>query len=129
MAIQTAKTVGRRRTLTSTAIELLQYHQRFGHISIAKLQSMAKQGIILLRLAKCPIPSYSAWLTCQGYLEEMEGQNKEELGTRDQANQARRAILVDQLVSLTPGLIMQIDRMATNNRYQHTTMFVNPSSS
>ena len=36
--------------------ELLKIHQRMGHMPFAKLQMMAKQGILPKTLAKCPIP-------------------------------------------------------------------------
>ena len=47
---------------TTAAQELLRYHHRFGHISFAKLQNMAKQNIIPRRLAKCQPPTCSACL-------------------------------------------------------------------
>ncbi len=42
------------------AAELLRYHQMFGHLPFAKLQEMAKKGIIPKWLAKCKHPFCSA---------------------------------------------------------------------
>jgi hypothetical protein len=36
--------------------ELLRYHYKFGHVSFARLQAMAKQGTLPAKLAKCPLP-------------------------------------------------------------------------
>jgi len=45
---------------TSDAAELLKLHHRFGHISFKRVQEMAKQGTVPTRLAKCPIPVWTA---------------------------------------------------------------------
>jgi hypothetical protein len=42
--------------------ELLAIHHQFGHISMRKLQEMAKQGILPRRLSKCRVPTCSACL-------------------------------------------------------------------
>jgi hypothetical protein len=47
---------------TSASAELLQYHHRFGHVSLQQIIEMAKQGIIPKRLAKCPVLACSACL-------------------------------------------------------------------
>ena len=47
---------------SSPEAELLMAHHRFQHISISKLQEMARQGILPWRLAQCKIPSCSACL-------------------------------------------------------------------
>jgi hypothetical protein len=46
----------------SDLAELLKLHHQFGHISMRKLQEMAKQGLIAKRLAKCRKPTCSACL-------------------------------------------------------------------
>ena len=58
----------------------------------------------------------------------MEGQTKDKLGTRDQANQPGELILVDQLVSPTPGLVAQMTGRLTTKRYRHATVFVDQYS-
>ena len=40
--------------------QLLKIHHQFGHISMRKIQEMARQGIVPRRLAKCRIPTCSA---------------------------------------------------------------------
>ena len=42
--------------------QLLQIHHQYGHISMRKLQEMARQGIIPKRLPKCRVPTCSACL-------------------------------------------------------------------
>jgi hypothetical protein len=39
---------------STTTAKLLHYHQRFDHVSFAKLQLMAKQGVLPKDMAKCP---------------------------------------------------------------------------
>ena len=45
---------------TTATAELLQYHQRWAHVSFPKLREMARMGIIPSRLKDCPIPTCSA---------------------------------------------------------------------
>jgi hypothetical protein len=72
----TSASEGRKRASTSTInvitdkedrhpsdlAELLMLHHQFGHISMRKMQEMAKQGMIPRRLATCRIPTCSACL-------------------------------------------------------------------
>ncbi|KAI2502190.1 hypothetical protein MHU86_12242 [Fragilaria crotonensis] len=50
----------------SEMLQLLALHHQYGHIPMRKLQEMAKQGILLRRLAKCNIPTCSACLFARG---------------------------------------------------------------
>ena len=47
---------------TTNAMQMLRYHQQFGHVSMKHLQEMAKQGIIPLKFSKIPLPVCSACL-------------------------------------------------------------------
>jgi hypothetical protein len=66
---------------TSTAAELLRYQHKFGHVSFAKLQEMAKTGTIPKRLTKCPVPACSACLYTKAIRRKWQSQtsnNREE---------------------------------------------------
>jgi hypothetical protein len=41
---------------TSPSLELLAWHQRFGHVSMVRLQQLASEGVLPRRIAKCAIP-------------------------------------------------------------------------
>jgi len=48
--------------LIDASAELLQFHQKYGHISPLKIKAMAKRGIIPKRLTTCPVPVCTACL-------------------------------------------------------------------
>ena len=113
----------------SDLAELLMLHHQYGHISMRKLQEMAKQGILPKRLATCRIPTCSACLYSKATRRPWRGKTskqwKEEGMTAQQPGQV---VSVDQLVSPTPGLIAQMTGFLTTKRYKYATVFVNQFS-
>ena len=107
--------------------ELLMAHHRFQHISFSKLQEMARQGILPRRLAQCKIPSCSACL--YGKVTKRAWQSKQ--GKQSQRNKTLKpgeVISVNQMVSPVPGLIAQMVRFLTEQRYKYATVFVDQAS-
>ena len=103
---------------------LLRYHYNFNHAPFAKLQRMAKQGVIPRALARCRIPACAACLYGKATKRQwrQKGQsNKEEAY---QPKQPGEITYVDQLRSPTPGFIAQMTGTLTKQRYKYATIFV-----
>ena len=103
--------------------ELLDLHQRYGHISFARLREMANQGIIGRKYAKCQIPNCSACLYAKATKRKWRDKKRKEY-TANRATNPGECVSVDQLVSPTPGLVAQMTGILTTKRYKYATVFV-----
>ena len=112
-----------RQPTTATA-ELLQYHQRWGHISFRKLQIMAKRGIIPSHLAKCPLPSCSSCMYTKATRRSWRSKSKKNYEPPDPPTRPGQIVSVDQLVSPTAGFIAQLTGRLTLKRYMYATVYV-----
>jgi transposase InsO family protein len=119
------------RQTTTDAVLFFHYHQRFGHASPAKLQLMAKAGIIPRRLARCPIPVCSSCLYGKATKRPWRGKStKKSVSDVLPITRPGQVVSVDQLVSPTPpGLIAQMSGFLTNKRYCYATVFADNFSS
>ena len=110
--------------IPDTPNELLKIHYRFGHISFAKLQIMAKKGIISRKYATCEIP------ICQAcaYAKIIKRPWRNKPINRDKNIEITlkpgEVISVDQLVSPVPGFIAHMTGKLTTKRYKYATIFV-----
>jgi len=109
--------------------ELLAIHHQFGHISMRKLQEMAKQGILPRRLSKCRVPTCSACLYAKATKRPWRNKPRKD-GDDDDAKPTKpgQVVSVDQLVSPTPGLIAQMTGFLTTKRYRYATVYVDQFS-
>jgi hypothetical protein len=70
--------------------QLLLLHHRYGHISMRKLQEMAKQGILPKRLSNCRIPTCSACLFAKATKQPWRGKTrKNDINDDKTGNQVR----------------------------------------
>ena len=95
-----------------------------GHIPFKKMNMMTRQNVILKRFEKCPAPicvactyaklTRKAWCSkpTKGYLDTQK------------ANEPGDKVLVNELVSPTPGLIAQLTGKLTIKRYKYATVYV-----
>ena len=113
---------------STAAQELLRYHHRFGHISFAKLQNMAKQGIIPRRLANCQAPTCSACLYAKATRRQWRHKRRKFWTEKSPATKAGEVISVDQLISPTPGFVAQMTGILTKQRYTCATIYVDQYS-
>ena len=109
------------------AAEFLCWHHKLNRMSGAKMQSMAKCGLLPKKLAKCQIPTCSSSL--YGKATRRPWRTKLKLGQQGgkvrTAMEPGQCISVDQLESTTPGLtIAQIKGWLTKKRYRVATIFV-----
>ena len=114
---------------TNDLAQLLAIHHQFGHISMRKLQEMAKKGIIPRRLAKCRVPTCSACLYSKATKRPWRGKPRTR-GNDDETQPTKpgEIVSVDQLVSPTPGLIAQMTGFLTTKRYRYATVYVDQYS-
>ena len=98
--------------LLNTSAELLELHQKYGHISFDRLREMAKQGSISSKYAHCPVPSCSACMFAKA--KRKKWRDKPRSGyKRDLGSRPGDCVSVDQLVSPTPGLVAQMTGILT----------------
>jgi hypothetical protein len=108
----------------SEMAELLDAHFKYGHLSMKKLQEMAKQGILPKRLAKCTIPTCSACLYAKATKKPWRGKTTKNREDAETTTKPGQTVSIDQLVSPTPGLIAQMTGFLTTKRYKYATVFV-----
>ena len=106
----------------SPTLELLRTHHRMGHLSMAKIQSMARQGILPKRLANCKIPVCTACM--YGKATRRPWRIKGHRGTLDVMTSPGQCVSVDQMISKTPGYIAHLRGTPTRDRYKVATIFV-----
>jgi hypothetical protein len=108
------------------ASEFLRWHHKLNHMSAAKMQAMARQGLLPKKLAKCPVPTCTSCL--YGRATRRPWRTKPRLGHQGgklrTATEPGQCVSVDQLESTTPGLIAQMKGWLTKKRYRVATVFV-----
>lgn len=92
--------------------ELLAIHHQFGHISMRKLQEMAKQGILPRQLSKCRVPTCSACLYAKATKRPWRSKPKKS---------------GDDAIKPT-GLIAQMTGFHTTKRYRYATVYADQFS-
>ena len=107
--------------------ELLRWHYRLGHLPLDLVKQLAQTGQLSKRLLTCKKPFCAA---CQyGKMTKkpwrVKGDNKHATKT---ATQPGQILSVDQLESTSPGLIAQLKRKLTQQRYKYATVFVDQFS-
>ena len=112
----------------SDLAELLRLHHQFGHISMRKLQEMARHSIIPKRLAKCRVPTCSACLYSKATRRPWRGKTSKSYQEIQAPIRPGHIVSVDQMVSPTPGLIAQMTGFLTTKRYKYATVFVDQYS-
>ena len=108
------------------AAEFLRWHHKLNHMSAAKMQSMAKRGVLPKILARCQIPACTSCLYEKATRRPWRTKPKvgHQSGKLRTATEPGQYISVDQLESTAPGLIAQIKGWLTKKRYQVATIFV-----
>jgi hypothetical protein len=113
---------------TTATQELLRYHHRFGHVSFAKLQNMAKQNILPRHLADCQVPTCTACLYAKATRRRWRSKTAKNWDEAEKAQKPGDTVSVDQLVSPTPGLVAQLTGRLTTKRYKYATVYVDQFS-
>jgi Reverse transcriptase (RNA-dependent DNA polymerase) len=103
---------------------LLDYHYRYSHASFAKLQRMAKDGILPKRLSHCRIPVCAACMYGKATKKPWRSKQSKHDNSSTLPNAPGGIVSVDQLRSPTPGFIAQLTGNLTKDRYNYATVFV-----
>ena len=108
------------------SVEFICWHHKLNHMLAAKLQSMAKRGMLPKRLAKCQIPTCTSCLYGKATRRPLRIKPKvgQQGGKLQTATEPGQCISVDQLESTTPGLIAQVKGWLTKKRDRVATIFV-----
>ena len=107
------------------AAELLRIHHQFNHIGFAKLQQMAKCGIIPKRYSTCQVPICSACMYGKATKRPWRHKAKKQPPSKlKKITHAGQCVSVDMLKSPTPGLVAQMAGWITGKRYWYATVFV-----
>ena len=113
--------------LEMISAELLEIHQRYGHISFRRMVKMAKEGTINKKYTTCPIPTCSACLFAKAGRQQWR--DKKRNNYKPIRNESPGVcVSVDQLVSPTPGLVAQMSGRLTTKRYKYATVFVDQAT-
>jgi hypothetical protein len=108
------------------AAEFLRWHHKLNHMSAAKMQAMARQGLLPKKLAKCQVPTCTS--CSYGRATRRPWRTKPRLGHQGgklcTATGSGQCVSVNQLESSTPGLIAQMKGWLTKKRYRMATIFV-----
>ena len=111
----------------SSTAELLELHQRYGHVSFYRLVEMSKQGVINRKYSKCRIPVCSTCMFAKA--SRRRWRDKPSLRIKNTRSlRPGEKVSVDQLVSPTPGLVAQMTGKLTTKRYKYVTVFVDQAS-
>jgi Reverse transcriptase (RNA-dependent DNA polymerase)/GAG-pre-integrase domain len=102
--------------------ELLRLHNRLGHISMLRLQNMAKQGHLPRRLATCRIPMCQSCV--YGKLTKKQWRTTATIKPISVASRPGECVSVDQLETPIPALIGQLKGIPTRKRFHVATVFV-----
>jgi hypothetical protein len=109
---------------TNLAAELLRIHHHMQHALFAKLQELAKQGALPMRLRNCPIPMCTACAYGKASGKAWRGKSVKGAANNQTELQPGEVLLVDQMVSPIPGLVAQITGALTTKRYNYATVYV-----
>ena len=105
--------------------ELLAWHYRLGHLPFERIRKLAGRGDLPARLAKCKAPKCAACLFGRPTRRAWQSKLPKNARTRLPAITAPGAVVsIDQMISLTPGLIAQMRGFLTRKRYTTVTVFV-----
>ena len=117
--------------LENAIADFLAKHHQLNHLSMIKMQAMAKQGLLPKRWAKSKVPVCTSCLYGKATrrpwrTKPKKGQDRAQLRV---ATEPGQCISIDQLESRTPGLIAQVKGWLTKKRYTAATVFVDHFSS
>ena len=104
--------------------ELLMYHQKMGHASFQKLQTMAKEGSLPHYLHNCKIPVCSSCLFAKMTRKPWRSKPNSKGQEIVEPSKPGEVVAVDHMISPTKGLIAQMTGKPTTQRYTCATVFV-----
>ena len=107
---------------TNISTELLEIHQRYGHIIFKQLIIVAQQGIVNMKYSKYSILTCSACLCAKSTRDKWRDKKRHAHDPRVIYNYGE-CQLVDQLVSLISDPVAQMSRTLITTRYKYTMVY------
>jgi hypothetical protein len=105
--------------------ELLRIHQSLSHVSMERIQAMAKQGQFTPRIATCQIPMCQSCTYGKSTKRPWKTKSKTHNAIGgDKITSPGQLVSVDQLESSVLGFIGQMKGIPTTKRYRVATVFV-----
>jgi GAG-pre-integrase domain len=105
----------------------LDWHIRFGHMPMSRLQAMASEGVLPQRLAKSQVPTCASCM--YGKLTKRPWRHKKDNNhIESDTTVVGGCVSVDQMESHVPSFIAQIKGIPTRERYNVATIFVDHAS-
>ena len=92
-------------TTDNKVSEFLRLHYKYGHLYFKRLRHMAKLGIIPNKLEKCDTPTYVACIYDKSTCKPWRGISRKTPHNPRLITNPGQIVLVDHLVSPTPGLV------------------------
>jgi hypothetical protein len=108
--------------------EFLRYHHKYNHISLHRIQAMARAGTIPKRLAHCPIPVCTACLYGNATRRPWRSKHPTNWKAAPGADKPGQVVSVDQMKSPTPGFVAQTTGTLTKSRYDTVTVFMDQAT-
>ena len=104
--------------------QLLAWHYRLGHLPFKRIQQLAIQGDLPVKLSKCPIPKCAACMYGKATRRAWRTRAPPNALTIPPATAPGAVVSVDQMESAVPGLIAQMKGFITHQRYNVATIYV-----
>jgi hypothetical protein len=103
--------------------ELLEWHLRFGHMPMPRLQALALEGVIPRCLAKCRVPVGASCM--YGKLIKRPWRYRNDSShIEENVLTPGEIVSLKQMESSTLGLVAQLKGIPTRERYKIATVFV-----
>lgn len=104
--------------------KLLEIHQKFAHMPFARLQEMAKQGIMPKSLAACPVPACLACMCGKATRKRWRHKTPKNMKEPIKTSRPGQVISVDMLDSPSPGFVAQLTGKLTVRRHKCAIVYV-----
>uniref|UniRef100_UPI00293D8CF2 reverse transcriptase domain-containing protein n=1 Tax=Janthinobacterium sp. TaxID=1871054 RepID=UPI00293D8CF2 len=105
--------------------EMLAWHYRLGHLPFERIKRLAERGDLPTKLATCKVPKCASCLygkpTRRAWRSKLP---KNKVSRLPAVTSPGAVVSIDQMISLTPGLIAQMRGFVTRKRYTTVTVFV-----
>ena len=108
----------------NTVSEFLRLHYKYGHLSFKRLRRMEKLGIIPKKLEKCDTPTCMVCMYAKYTCKPWSGRSIKTPPKPLQVTNPGHIVLVDQLVTPTPGLVEYMTGIPTTKIFKYATVFV-----
>jgi Reverse transcriptase (RNA-dependent DNA polymerase)/GAG-pre-integrase domain len=109
---------------SSDSEQLLRWHNKLSHVSMKRIQRMARNGYLPSNISNCKMPLCQSCLYGKQTRKPWRSKPSKNQVPTNIATRPGECVSVDQLESSTLGLIGQMKGKLTKSRYRVATVFV-----